>query len=168
MIFQSIPSLPHLSPARFILNAEEPDEYEFDDDSIMSASSTSSMTSSGVLKQSVRLTELGPRMRLTLLAVENGLYQGEYLYNIQSKEEMQDVQKQKAMERVLERKEVEEAKKEDEKKEASHKKEIEDKRELDREREKRKVEKKERKEKLEQEKKAKASAYKQKKRGKKN
>lgn len=134
----------------------------------MSASSISSTTSSGVLKQAIRLTELGPRMRLTLLAVEKGLYQGEFLYNVQTKEEMQDDRKQKAMERELERKEVEEAKKEDEKKEASHKKELEAKRELDREREKRKVEKKERKEKLEQEKKAKASAFKQKKRGKKN
>lgn len=141
---------------RFILNGDKGDEYDFmEGDSTASGVSTAS-TSSGTLKQAVKLSELGPRMRLKLLAVESGLYQGEYLYNTQTKEEMQDDVRQKQMEKKLQKKEVEEAKKEDEKLEAARKNEIETKREIDREREKRKQEKKERKEKKEAERKAKA------------
>ena len=54
-------------------------------------------------------------MRLKLLAVESGLYQGEYLYNTQTKEEMQDDVRQKQMEKKLQKKEVEEAKKKEKK-----------------------------------------------------
>ena len=102
-------------------------------DSTASGVSTAS-TSSGTLKQAVKLSELGPRMRLKLLAVESGLYQGEYLYNTQTKEEMQDDVRQKQMEKKLQKKEVEEAKKKDEKLEAARKNEIETIREIDRER----------------------------------
>lgn len=140
---------------RFILNGGEGEEYDFmEGDSTVSGASLAS-TSSGTLKQAVKLSELGPRMRLKLLAVESGLYQGEFLYNAQTKEEMQDEVRQKQMEKKLQKKEVEEVKKEDEKLEAARKTEIEAKREIDREREKRKQEKKEKKEKKEAEKKAK-------------
>ena len=106
-------------------------------------------------KQAVRLRELGPRLRLRLLAVEGGLFGGELLVDLQSGEEKKEAATQQALERKLEKKEVAAAKEEDAKKEAARKKELETKREVDREREARKREKKERMEKKEQDRKAK-------------
>ncbi|KAK8794998.1 hypothetical protein WA588_003849 [Blastocystis sp. NMH] len=111
----------------------------------------------GAAKQAVRLRELGPRMRLSLLAVEGGLFGGELLVDAQNGEEKKEAATQRAMEKRLEKKEVAEAKEEDAKKEAARKKELETKREVDREREARKKEKKERMEKKEMEKKGKVA-----------
>ena len=111
----------------------------------------------GAAKQAVRLRELGPRMRLSLLAVEGGLFGGELLVDAQNGEEKKEAATQRTMEKRLEKKEVAAAKEEDAKKEAARKKELETKREVDREREARKKEKKERMEKKEMEKKGKVA-----------
>ena len=102
---------------RFIMNQPAQEEYEFEEDSSISgASLTSTGSTAGAKpKQSVKLIELGPRMRLSLVLVENGLFQGDFIFNRQTKEEERDVLNQRRREKKVEKLEVIEAKKEEEK-----------------------------------------------------
>lgn len=126
------------------MNSHEDELYEVDDDSILSGVSSGSVSSSGATKQAVRLVELGPRMRISLILVESGLYQGEFLFNEQTKEEEKDVQKQKVAEKKIQAAEVEQAKIDEKKNEELAKVYKERQRAEDRERENRRKEKKER------------------------
>ena len=101
---------------RFIMNQPAQEEYEFEEDSSISgASLTSTGSTAGAKpKQSVKLIELGPRMRLSLVLVENGLFQGDFIFNRQTKEEERDVLNQRRREKKVEKMEVIEAKKEEE------------------------------------------------------
>ena len=49
-------------------------------------------------------------MRISLILVESGLYQGEFLFNEQTQEEMKDTQKQKVTEKKIQAAEIEQAK----------------------------------------------------------
>ena len=103
---------------RFIMSQPAQEEYEFDDDSTVSGASltsTSTTGGAGKAKQSVKLVELGPRMRLTLMLVETGLFQGDFIFNKQTKDEEKDVMNQRRREKKVEKQEVIEAKKEEEK-----------------------------------------------------
>ena len=85
------------------------EEYEFDDDSTVSGASltsTSTTGGAGKAKQSVKLVELGPRMRLTLMLVETGLFQGDFIFNKQTKDEEKDVMNQRRREKNIEKQEV--------------------------------------------------------------
>lgn len=83
------------------------EDEEFDDDSVMSGASLTSTGSAagGAAKQSVRLVELGPRLRIALKAVEKGLFQGEFLLSRFSKEEQRAMEEQRAQEKKLEKEE---------------------------------------------------------------
>lgn len=132
---------------RFLMNSQEDDVYEMDDESLMSGASltsTGTVTSSGVPKQAVKLVELGPRMRISLMLVESGLYQGEFLYNEQTKEEEKDTMKQRVNEKKIQEAEIEQSKKDEEKNKELEKQYKEQQREENRMRENRKKEKKER------------------------
>ena len=139
---------------RFIVNGNEDDYFEMDDESVMSGASftSSGTTSSGSPKQAVRLVELGPRMRISLMLVESGLYQGEFLFNEQTKEEERDVMKQRVNEKKIQAAEIEQAKKDELKNEELAKEYKERQREEDRYRESRRQEKKERASQVEKEK----------------
>lgn len=128
------------------MNGREEELFEMDDDSMVSGASLTSTgtVSSGAPKQAVKLVELGPRMRISLMLVESGLYQGEFLYNEQTKEEEKDTMKQRVTEKKIEAAEIEQSRK-DEKKNEELEKEYKDRqREEDRQRETRRKEKKER------------------------
>ena len=153
---------------RFIMNQPAQEEYEFEEDSSISgASLTSTGSTAGAKpKQSVKLIELGPRMRLSLVLVENGLFQGDFIFNRQTKEEERDVLNQRRREKKVEKLEVIEAKKEEEKTAELEKQYKEVLREENRQREKGKREKRERRMKQEKESKEKAAAHKEKSKGK--
>lgn len=153
---------------RFIMNQPAQEEYEFEEDSSISgASLTSTGSTAGAKpKQSVKLIELGPRMRLSLVLVENGLFQGDFIFNLQTKEEERDVLNQRRREKKVEKLEVIEAKKEEEKTAELEKQYKEVLREENRQREKGKREKRERRMKQEKESKEKAAAHKEKSKGK--
>ena len=153
---------------RFIMNQPAQEEYEFEEDSSISGASLTSTgsTAGAKLKQSVKLIELGPRMRLSLVLVENGLFQGDFIFNRQTKEEERDVLNQRRREKKVEKLEVIEAKKEEEKTAELEKQYKEVLREENRQREKGKREKRERRMKQEKESKEKAAAHKEKSKGK--
>ena len=136
------------------MNNREEDIFEMDDESIMSGASFSSSSSfmSGSPKQAVRLVELGPRMRISLMLVESGLYQGEFLFNEQTKEEEKDTLKQRVTEKKLQAAEIEQSKIDEKKNEELEKEYKEQQREEARARENRRKEKKERASKAEKEK----------------
>ena len=147
------------------MNHRDEEIFEMDDDSVMSgASFTSTGTvSSGSPKQAVRLVELGPRMRISLMLVESGLYQGEFLFNEQTKEEEKDAMKQRVDEKKIQAAEIEQSKKDEAKNEELAKEYKERQREEDRERENRRKEKKERANQVEKEKAEKRKAMRKKK-----
>ena len=128
------------------MNGREDDLFEMDDDSVLSGASLTSTgtVTSGVPKQAVKLVELGPRMRISLMLVESGLYQGEFLYNEQTKEEERDTMKQRVNEKKIEAAEIEQSKKDQKKNEELEKEYKDRQREEDRQRETRRKEKKER------------------------
>ena len=126
------------------MNSHEDDIYEIDDDSTISGVSSGSVLSDGRMKQAVKLVELGPRMRISLILVESGLYQGEFLFNEQTQEEMKDTEKQKVTEKKIQAAEIEQAKIDEKKNEELANEYKERQRAEDRERENRRKEKKER------------------------
>lgn len=97
----------------------------------------------GGTKQAVRLVEMGPRLRLRLLVVESGLFQGDLLLNNQTKQEAFESMQQKAKEKKLEAIAKKKTEKEDEKKLELIQKSKEEEREINRERENRRQTKKE-------------------------
>ena len=126
------------------------EDFEFDDDSVMSGASLSSTasTANGSPRQAVRLVELGPRMRITLMAVENGLFQGEFLFNLFSKEEKRELDQQRHQEKKIqemEKKSVQKAEERDAKLEKEYKNMLN---EVSRLRDKKKKEKMRKKERL--------------------
>ena len=135
------------------MNSRDDDIFEMDDESVLSGASLSTSSSmSSSPKQAVRLVELGPRMRISLMLVESGLYQGEFLFNEQTKEEEKDTMKQRVTEKKLQAAEVEQAKIDEKKNEELEKEYKEQQREEARARENRRKEKKERASKAEKEK----------------
>ncbi|OAO17278.1 SWI4 1, Peter Pan-like protein suppressor [Blastocystis sp. ATCC 50177/Nand II] len=163
---KAVPNLSNLKDiSEFIMSQPAQEEYEFDDDSTVSGASltsTSTTGGAGKAKQSVKLVELGPRMRLTLMLVETGLFQGDFIFNKQTKDEEKDVMNQRRREKKIEKQEVIEAKKEEEKTAELEKKYKEVLREENRQREKTKREKRERQAQHEKETKEKAAAHKEK------
>ena len=135
---------------RLITQADAVEDFEFDDDSVMSGASLSSTasTANGSPRQAVRLVELGPRMRITLMAVENGLFQGEFLFNLFSKEEKRELDQQRHQEKKIqemEKKSVQKAEERDAKLEKEYKNMLN---EVSRLRDKKKKEKMRKKERL--------------------
>lgn len=94
-------------------------ESEFEDDPNAQITLSQKIIARGNIEQgksSIRLSELGPRMSLQLIKIEDGLLDGEVLYHeliYKTEEEKQDIRKKREQKRKLKenRKRIQEANK---------------------------------------------------------